>query len=1015
MTDFDNNLDSSPDENGTVDDPRLTAYVLDELSPEDRADVEAMIDKQPELAGVLSEIRQLTQQLSFDLPRESAPELSSLQRDKIVAAAATGTEFRPQLADTKVVPVQTSVWSRGKTFALAVTGLVVIGACAFVWQPANTPNLVADSGDVLRQAESENGSPGKLATSADVANEALLNQSFAKYEASRSISSRIDVEMQGNGATAMDESGRDVLLDTGAAEQEEESAGAPARKESVRIAGEPNESAGSMPRRRGVTALGSAAIPAPGPEGFGAGPAAPAPGGFGGAGIATSAPIETKPATIVVVDTPDAKKPAEFSLAPTKTSDGFSKSSKDSSTSQPSQPEASIALKNSDAFKADSAHPVADAPAAPMSADGKAVAGKSIVKKSDSQLSEKLESSPQLRQPEAKSGGQKANLEMKNLKVTLSDSEDASKEVGKSLLPVIERGIASSEKSDSAASESRAKTPTFGSRQQKVSDKSSIDSLGKKPESLSELQRVQNLSVVGATPVSVPKPVSTGLVPSKAKRGGGLGGGGGGGISTPQFGLEAEGIDAGRGRGAQRIARRESKLNESLKKGIRPALVPSSQASGESYAPIIENEFIQPRGTSALSTFSVDVDTAAYANVRRFLNHNQLPPKNAVRIEELVNYFDYGYKQPADGEPFSVHLEVAECPWNSDNRLVQIGLQGREILKSKRPPVNLVFLVDVSGSMRNSNKLPLVKSALEVLAREMTEDDRLAIVTYAGQAGLHLASTAGNDQSTILSHIRSLSAGGSTNGEAGIRIAYETAIAHFQEGGMNRVVLCTDGDFNVGVSSDNELVKLITEKARSGVFLSIFGFGMGNLKDSKLEGLADKGNGHYGYIDSMREADKVFGEELTGTLFTIAKDVKIQVEFNPSRVAQYRLIGYENRKLKARDFANDKKDAGEIGAGHRVTALYEVVPGSVSALSNSLKYQAKNAQPVPGADSPELLTVSLRYKQPDGVKSKLMERPLMDTDGTQESEPSAGFRWAAAVTSFGLVLRDSKFKGDASR
>ncbi|HTI52018.1 MAG TPA: von Willebrand factor type A domain-containing protein, partial [Planctomycetaceae bacterium] len=345
----------------------------------------------------------------------------------------------------------------------------------------------------------------------------------------------------------------------------------------------------------------------------------------------------------------------------------------------------------------------------------------------------------------------------------------------------------------------------------------------------------------------------------------------------------------------------------------------------EAYDPIIENPFVAPTA-EPLSTFGVDVDTASYANVRRFLTNQQMPPRNAVRIEELVNYFRYDYPQPAAGQPVSINVEVGRAPWRPGNRLVRIGLKGREIPRDKRPTSNFVFLVDVSGSMQAENKLPLVKAGLSMLTEQMTESDRVAIVTYSDTAALRLESTTGDNRQPILNTITGLQANGSTNGAGGIQLAYETAVRHFIEGGVNRVILCTDGDFNVGVTGDDELVKLIEERARSKVFFSVFGFGMGNLKDGKLEKLADKGNGHYAYIDGQREAKKVFVDELSGTLVTIAKDVKLQVEFNPARVGAYRLIGYENRALAAQDFNNDKKDAGDMGAGHTVTALYEIVP-----------------------------------------------------------------------------------------
>lgn len=438
------------------------------------------------------------------------------------------------------------------------------------------------------------------------------------------------------------------------------------------------------------------------------------------------------------------------------------------------------------------------------------------------------------------------------------------------------------------------------------------------------------------------------------------------------------------------------------------------EPANEQYLPIIENEFLTPVN-DPLSTFSIDVDTASYSNVRRFLKQNQWPPANAVRIEEMVNYFHYDYPEPTDGRPFSVNLEVGPCPWNSDHRLVRVGLKGKDIDKSQRPPSNLVFLLDVSGSMRDANKLPLVKTAMEMLVGEMTEDDRIAIVTYAGKAGLKLESTSGQEKTRIIDAIHSLSAGGSTNGEAGIKLAYEQAVRHFIDDGANCVILCTDGDFNVGNSGNKELVELIQDKAKSKVFLSVFGFGMGNLKDGKLEQIADKGNGQYGYIDDEKEAHKVFVEELVGTLYTIAKDVKIQVEFNPQQVGGYRLIGYENRMLAAADFNDDTKDAGEIGAGHTVTALYEIVPFDKLPAANSvddLKYQ----KPVKPNDddkvTKELLTLKLRYKQPDADESVEIDFVLTD-DKPRTEMPSVDFEWAVSVSGFGLLLRNSQYRGQA--
>lgn len=441
--------------------------------------------------------------------------------------------------------------------------------------------------------------------------------------------------------------------------------------------------------------------------------------------------------------------------------------------------------------------------------------------------------------------------------------------------------------------------------------------------------------------------------------------------------------------------------------------------SNEYFAELIESEFIVPKDLDALSTFSIDVDTASYANVRRFLNQDQLPPKNAVRIEELINYFKYDYKQPEGEDPFSVNVEVAACPWAAEHRLARIGLQAKTIAKEQRPRTNLVFLIDESGSMRADNKLPLVKTAMKLLVEELTEDDQISVVTYSSTIKVPLDVTSGAKKDAINSVIDALNAGGSTNGSGGIQKAYEVASKHFLQDSSNRVILCTDGDFNVGISDDAQLVEFIKEKAASGVFLSVFGFGMGNLKDGKLEKLADKGNGHYGYIDNEQEARKVFQEQLTGTLYTVAKDVKLQVDFNLKTVGAYRLIGYENRVLAAADFADDTKDAGEIGAGHSVTALYEIVPVDVWAKrpvsASTSKYQQDDKKPEAAkvdkyAD--ELFTVKLRYKKPDEEKSDLtLDYPVKDIDQAKKTRPSDDFMFTASVASFGMNLRESKHKG----
>ena len=440
------------------------------------------------------------------------------------------------------------------------------------------------------------------------------------------------------------------------------------------------------------------------------------------------------------------------------------------------------------------------------------------------------------------------------------------------------------------------------------------------------------------------------------------------------------------------------------------------------YGNMQENPFLAV-SENPLSTFSIDVDTASYSNVRRFIEGGSLPPKDAVRIEEMINYFSYDYPPPNDNLPFSVSLDAASCPWAPEHRLVRIGLKGREVPNDKRPASNLVFLLDVSGSMEPSNRLPLVKQAMRLLVHKLGENDRVAIVVYAGASGLALPSTSGNHKEEILAALENLQAGGSTNGAQGIELAYQTAAEHFIKGGVNRVIVATDGDFNIGTTSEGDLIRLIQEKAKGGVFLSVLGVGDDNLNDSMMQKLADKGNGNYAYLDSLEEARKVLVQQINGTLITIAKDVKIQVEFNPARVASYRLIGYEKRILRKEDFNNDKIDAGEIGAGHTVTALYEVVPvggepnpaASVPPVDR-LKYQPDPAVVATSsgqAASPELLTVKLRYKEPEGETSKLLERPLVD-NGAPFASAAADLKFAAAVAEFGMILRDSQFKGNGT-
>jgi Ca-activated chloride channel family protein len=431
----------------------------------------------------------------------------------------------------------------------------------------------------------------------------------------------------------------------------------------------------------------------------------------------------------------------------------------------------------------------------------------------------------------------------------------------------------------------------------------------------------------------------------------------------------------------------------------------------EAYDKIDENRFHRV-ADDPLSTFSIDVDTASYSNVRRFLNQGTLPPADAVRVEELVNYFRFPYKDSQEGAPFSVTTEVSACPWNPRHRLALIGLQARRMTAERTPPRNLVFLLDVSGSMAPPDKLPLVKTAMRMLADTLNPADRVAIVVYAGASGLVLPSTAGDRKAEIQKAIADLQPGGSTNGAQGIQLAYDIASRSFLKEGINRVILATDGDFNVGVTSQGELIRLIEEKRERGIFLSVLGVGTGNLKDSTMEKLADKGNGNYAYLDSLHEARRVLIAEAGATLITVAKDVKIQVEFNPRTVAAYKLIGYENRMLQHQDFNNDKKDAGDIGAGHTVTALYEIIPPGEPLEGpgvDPLKYQ-QSVKPNAAAKSDELMTVKLRYKQPDGDTSRLISVAVRDRGG--ELTPNLGF--ASAVAEFGMLLRQSEHKGHAT-
>ena len=435
------------------------------------------------------------------------------------------------------------------------------------------------------------------------------------------------------------------------------------------------------------------------------------------------------------------------------------------------------------------------------------------------------------------------------------------------------------------------------------------------------------------------------------------------------------------------------------------------QQNDEEYNYIKENGYTAV-SSAPLSTFSADVDTASYTNVRRMIDDGMDVPPDAVRIEEFINYFDYDYTDPSDGEPFAVHTELSDCSWNDETELLMVGIntKGFDAVLDERPAMNLVFLIDVSGSMYDDNKLPLVQKSFSMLTDNLTSADRVSIVTYAGSDEVVLEGADGNDRKKILRAINDLEAGGSTAGAAGINTAYDIAQKYFIDGGNNRVILATDGDLNVGLSSESELTRLIEEKRESGVFLSVLGFGTGNYKDNRLEALADYGNGNYSYIDSEREAKKVLVDEMSGTLFTVAKDVKFQLEFNPANVKGYRLIGYENRVMAAEDFNDDTKDAGEIGAGHSVTVLYEIVPAdSKMELGESeLKYASDSE----GVMGDELLTVNIRYKEPEGSESKLLTYPV--NKSLYSDKMSADMNFASCVAEFGMLLRNSRYIGDVT-
>ena len=469
-------------------------------------------------------------------------------------------------------------------------------------------------------------------------------------------------------------------------------------------------------------------------------------------------------------------------------------------------------------------------------------------------------------------------------------------------------------------------------------------------------------------------------------------------------------IDAPIGNSDAKVTEADPNMNPPV--SGRPVSLSLMPTNDESYQPIVENSFNNAKD-NPLSTFSVDVDNASYSNIRRFINNGQLPPADAVRIEEMVNYFSCDLSSPKDKEPVAIHTELSSAPWNPAHRLLRIGLKAKTIATDKLPASNLVFLLDVSGSMQDANKLPLVKAAMKMLVDELRPKDKVTIVAYAGEAGLRLAPTSGGNKERIDSTIDQLYAGGSTNGGEGIKLAYKMAADNFIKNGNNRIIMATDGDFNVGPSSDGDMESLIVKERATNVAISIMGVGMGNVKDSKMETLADKGNGNYFYIDNITEARKALVSEFGGTMFTVAKDVKLQVEFNPAKVQAYRLLGYEDRMLNKEDFNNDRKDAGDMGSGHTVTALYEIVPAGIkddySVSVDPLKYQKTDEVQKSSSASNEMLTIKFRYKQPDSMVSKLSQAVVNDNPENL-NRTSADFKFAAAVAEFGMLLRDSQFK-----
>jgi Ca-activated chloride channel homolog len=968
------------------DDPRLTAFVLGEIDDNDRAEIEQLLETSPEAQAVVKEIEETIGVLREGLATEPVPELTADQRAAVekqltdsnmaTASVPADTKGRPQPAGVrfgKLAGVVASVCALGLLITFVLPTL----------QPARESSIVASRGNDEMQSQ--------LMVMNDLADtdDEFTARSFSPYAETEAAK-------------------REGILGAGSGQPASNKQPAPSVSSSVLRSDyrdAPGNSVAASPPVGGTQPESRFADRAPHQT-------------------AQTTPAEkpADPASVArAIDASGADSPqrmmADTGSRPRSGSVQQGQLSGDSVVRFKQiavQPVAAPQAERSSASKPDSATSPYDAlPSTPPQSAGKAAEDKSG-------LSKQLAGAVGGKQIE---GPQPGNDQPDKPQAGLSNQ--------------LSTGLASSAAAQSGKDESKKNELFFESADKNRGSGRNYASGPAPPSAVSPLQLVREreeslgqgrggqgrgrgIETEKLSVLSEAEPIRLAEIGSGATRR----------VVVPGFGLA--------GRDLQEELRNYSDVLESKVSDERQSLELRKDSFGlgtETYEAIVENDFIVPvpgDQEKSLSTISIDVDTASYANMRRFLSRDQLPPPNSVRIEELVNYFKYDYPEPEGNEPFSVKTELAMCPWQPSHRLAMIGLKTKTIDKAQRPPTNLVFLLDVSGSMRSSNKLPLVQQSMRLLVEEMTEDDRIAIVTYASNAGLRLDSTSGSKKADILKVIDGLQAGGSTNGEGGIKLAYDVAIRNYFQGGANRVILCTDGDFNVGVSNDNALVELIQEKAASGAFLSIFGFGMGNLKDAKLEKLADKGNGHYGYIDNLNEARKVFQDELVGTLYTVAKDVKLQVEFNPATVGAYRLIGYENRKLAAQDFTDDTKDAGEIGSGHTVTALYEIIPRHVLLEQPSLeglKYQATEQKPAPAspadeatalpeteAASSELLTVKLRFKKPDEEVSQPVERefPVQDIEiaGKQLSMVSNDLSFAASVASFGMNLRGSKYRGN---